>query len=222
MEQKVLKEFEKTFEKVFSKGDAMLHYLNGTLAQLGNDFAVIECGGVGFKVGISLSTVSRLAPMSGKKVLLYTYMAVSEDNISLHGFSDEDELNLFIRLIAISGIGPKAAMSILGTLSADGLRTAVAHGDAKTIAQSPGVGLKTAQKLIIELKDKIGAVGGAEMPVAATKQDNEKLLAVVDTLSVYGFARAKITETLKRVDTSLPLEQLIAQTLRILGEEANR
>ena len=199
----------------------MIHFLNGTLAQLGNDFAVIECGGVGFKVGISLSTCSKIAPFSGKKVLLYTYMAVSEDNISLHGFSDEDELNLFVRLIAISGIGPKAAMSILGTLSADGLRTAVAHGDAKTIAQSPGVGLKTAQKLIIELKDKIG-VSSEEIPIPATKQDNEKLLAVVDTLSVYGFARAKITETLKKVDTSLPLEQLIAQTLRVLGEEANR
>lgn len=198
----------------------MIHFLNGTLAQLSGDFAVIECGGVGFKLGISIATSSRLSPLAGKKVLLYTYMAVSEDNISLYGFSEEDELNLFTRLISVSGIGPKAGMSILGTFSPDDLRSAVANGDAKTIAQAPGIGLKTAQKLIIELKDKI-ASGSAELP-AGKAGNSEKLLQVVDTLAVYGFPRAKVIDTLKKLDNSLPLEELIAQTLRILGQEANR
>jgi len=199
----------------------MIHYVSGILAQIGNDFAVVDCGGVGFKLGISISTASKIAPNAGKKVLLYSYMAVSEDNISLYGFAEEDELNLFIRLISVSGIGPKAGMSILGTLSPDDLRSAVANGDAKTIATAPGVGLKTAQKLIIELKDKIGAGVAAEMPVQSN-ENNEKILQVVDTLSLYGFPRAKVIDTLKKLDSSLPLEELIAQTLRILGKEASR
>lgn len=199
----------------------MIHYVSGILAQIGNDFAVVDCGGVGFKLGISISTASKIAPNAGKKVLLYSYMAVSEDNISLYGFAEEDELNLFIRLISVSGIGPKAGMSILGTLSPDDLRAAVTNGDAKTIATAPGVGLKTAQKLIIELKDKIGAGAATEIPVQST-ENNEKILQVVDTLSLYGFPRAKVIDTVKKLDSSLPLEELIAQTLRILGKEANR
>ncbi len=194
----------------------MIHFVNGTLAQLNGDFAVVECGGVGLKLGISSSTASKLSSCYGKKVLLYTYMAVSEDNISLYGFPEEDELNLFVRLISVSGIGPKAGMSILGTLTADGLRSAIANNDPKTIAQAPGVGLKTAQKLIIELKDKIGA--GEAQFIPSASQDNEKVMQVIDTLTVYGFPRAKIIDIMKKIDTSLPLEELIAQTLRILGE----
>lgn len=195
----------------------MIHFIHGTLAKLTPDFAVIDCGGVGFKLGISVSTASKLSNLSGKDVLLYTHMAVSEDNISLYGFFEEDELVLFTKLISVSGIGPKAANSILGVLSPDDLRTAVAHGDAKTIAQAPGVGLKTAQKLIIELKDKVsGSVAEVSVP---NSNDNEKVLQVVDTLAVYGFPRAKVIETIKKLDTSIPLEELIAKTLRILGKE---
>ena len=199
----------------------MIHFIHGTLAQLSADYAVIDCGGVGFKIGISLSTSSKLSPLSGKDVLLYTYLAVSEDNMSLYGFFEEDEQRLFIRLVAISGIGPKAAISILGTLSPDNLRTAVAHGDAKTIAQAPGIGLKTAQKLIIELKDKI-SVSDVSVSETSAAPSNEKMLQVVDTLALYGFPRAKVIETVKKLDNSLPLEELIAQTLRILGKEASR
>ena len=133
----------------------MIHYVSGKLAKLTGSYAVVDCGGVGFKIGISFSTGAKLSPLSGKNVLLYTYMAVSEDNMSLYGFFEEDELELFKMLISVSGVGPKGAMSILGTLSPDELRSAVAHGDAKTIASAQGIGLKTAQKLIIELKDKL-------------------------------------------------------------------
>ncbi len=199
----------------------MIHFIHGTLAQLAADYAVIDCGGVGFKIGISLSTSSKLSPLAGKDVLLYTYLAVSEDNMSLYGFFEEEEQRLFMRLVAISGIGPKAAISILGTLSPDNLRAAVAHGDAKTIAQAPGIGLKTAQKLIIELKDKISA-SDVSVAEASGAPSNEKMLQVVDTLALYGFPRAKVIETVKKLDNSLPLEELIAQTLRILGKEASR
>lgn len=201
----------------------MIHFVHGTLAKVTSDCAVIDCGGVGFKMGISISTCSKISMKTGKDVLLYTYMAVSEDNISLYGFYDEDELSLFTRLISVSGIGPKAAMSILGTFSPDDLRAAIANGDAKTIAQAQGIGLKTAQKLIIELKDKVSAVGGVEsVSASGSKGSSEKILQVVDTLALYGFPRARVTEVLKKLDTSLPLEELIAQTLRILGKESGR
>ena len=199
----------------------MIHFIHGTLASLTADFAVIDCGGVGFKMGTSVSTASKLSMKTGKDVLLYTYMSVSEDNISLYGFSEEDELGLFTRLISVSGIGPKAGISILGTLSPDDLRSAVASGDAKAIARAPGVGLKTAQKLIIELKDKITADDFA-FTVSESNKDPEKISQVIDTLALYGFPRAKVADTLKKLDSSLPLEELIAQTLRILGKEAGR
>ncbi len=199
----------------------MIHFIHGTLAALTAEYAVIDCGGVGFKMGISVSTASKLSAKSGKDVLLYTYMAVSEDNISLYGFSEEDELNLFTRLISVSGIGPKAGISILGTFSPDDLRAAVASGDAKTIARAPGIGLKTAQKLIIELKDKISA-SDAVFTATDNGGNAEKISQVIDTLALYGFPRAKVSDTLKKLDTSLPLEELIASTLRILGKEAER
>ncbi len=198
----------------------MIHFIHGTLADIKSDFAVIDCGGVGFKLGISIATSAKIAQKVGKDILLYTYMAVSEDNISLYGFAEEDELELFTKLISVSGIGPKAATAILGTLSPDALRSAIANNDAKTISTAPGIGLKTAQKLIIELKDKITGVS-AELP-ANTAKDNEKLTQVVDTLAVYGFPRGTVIDVLKRLDSSLPLEELIAQTLRILGKESGR
>ena len=199
----------------------MIHFIHGTLADLKSDFAVIDCGGVGFKLGVSIATSAKISPKVGKDILLYTYMSVSEDNISLYGFAEEDELELFTKLISVSGIGPKAGISILGTFSPDELRSAVASGDAKTISRAPGIGLKTAQKLIIELKDKITG-DGIDFTVSETNKDPEKISQVIDTLALYGFPRAKVSDTLKKLDTSLPLEELIAQTLRILGKEAGR
>lgn len=198
----------------------MIYFIHGTLASLTADYAVIDCGGVGFKLGISIATSSKLSMKTGKDVLLYTYMAVSEDNISLYGFFEEDELTLFTRLISVSGIGPKAGISILGTLSPDDLRSAIANNDAKTIAQAPGVGLKTAQKLIIELKDKISLDDISAPAASSSGANSEKLVQVIDTLTLYGFPRAKVSEVLKKLDSSLPLEELISQTLRILGKEA--
>lgn len=195
----------------------MFHHISGILYTLTGDKAVIECGGVGFSIGISSMTASRLGQSIGKSILLYTYMAVSEDSISLYGFLSEEELLLFTKLLAVSGIGPKAAVSLLGTLSVDALRAAVANGDAKTIATAPGIGLKTAQKIIIELKGRIG--GSAEI-TPLPGEDGEKLSQVADTLAVYGHPRTKVMETLKKLDTSLPLEQLIYETLRAIGKES--
>lgn len=201
----------------------MIRYISGILTSLTNEYAVIECGGVGFRIGISIATMSKLSSYVGKSAKLYTFMSVSENDISLFGFYDEEELELFVMLKSVSGIGPKSAVSILGTLSPNDLRNAVANGDAKTIAQAPGIGLKTAQLLIIKLKDKLGSFDGCEIPIAesgSTSGGREKISQVVDALTLYGFPRGQVIETLKRQDTSLPLEQLIYETLRALGKES--
>lgn len=133
----------------------MYDYFKGTLAFLRTDAAVVECGGVGYRLAVSASTHAKLSPLLGREATLFAYLAVREDAMELYGFSDETERALFIHLLSVSGVGPKAALSVLSTLPADRLAVCVAAGDAKAIASAPGVGLKTAQKIILELKDKL-------------------------------------------------------------------
>jgi Holliday junction DNA helicase RuvA len=150
--------------------------------------------------------------------MLYTHLNVKEDALELYGFYDNSELNIFKNLLSVSGVGPKAAMSILSTLTPESFARALANNDARMIAQSPGVGLKTAQKVIIELKDKLAKeLGSAELKVSAS--DSTPVSAVIDTLSVYGFSRTQITQALGKVDTKQPLEEVIRQTLKILGSK---
>ena len=193
----------------------MLYYLRGTLAMLGESFAVVECAGVGYRLAISGSTFGKLSSRAGEEIRLYCHMSVRDDGAELFGFYDEDELALFKRLITVSGVGPKGAMAILGTLDAPALSSAVAAGDAKRIASAPGVGLKTAQKIIIELKDRLPQTAEAAYAGAPA---GGRLSQVVDTLTLYGFSRAQVSEALRQVDPSLPLEQIIGETLKILGK----
>ena len=134
----------------------MFYYISGKLAKLDGSFAVIDAGGVGFKMTISKSTYYRI---SGKEdapsVKLYTYMAVREDGTELFGFSTEEELSAFKLLITVSGVGPKAAISILSTLTPEKLALAICTEDKKAISQASGIGPKSAARIILELKDKL-------------------------------------------------------------------
>lgn len=196
----------------------MYAYIKGTLTILTNEYAVLESGGVGYKLFISTNTCARLSNLVHKEATLYTHLNVKEDALELYGFFDNGELNIFKSLLSVSGVGPKAAMSIVSTLTPESFARALANNDARTIAQSPGVGLKTAQKVIIELKDKIAKeLGGAELKTGAS--DATPVSAVIDTLSVYGFTRAQISQALEKVDTKQPLEEVIRQTLKILGSK---
>lgn len=132
----------------------MIAFVNGITAETVADHAVIDVGGIGYSVFISPSTADRM-PGIGEPVKLYTYMSVKEDGISLYGFLTKDELGVFKMLITVSGIGPKGGLSILSALGTDDLRFAILSGDAKTIARAPGVGKKTAERLVLELHDKI-------------------------------------------------------------------
>jgi Holliday junction DNA helicase RuvA len=132
----------------------MYAYIRGELAEVNLDHIVIEAGGIGYQIFIPLHTFDYL-PSIGEQVKVYTYLYLREDIMILYGFLTKDDMELFKKLITVSGIGPKGGLAILSTLDADDLRFAILSGDAKAIAKAPGVGAKTAQRVILELKDKM-------------------------------------------------------------------
>ncbi len=132
----------------------MYAYIKGELAEINTDHIIIEAGGIGYQVFISLQTFDYL-PSVGENLKIYTYLYLREDAMILYGFLTKDDLELFKLLISVSGIGPKGGLAILSTLEADDLRFAILSGDAKAISKAPGVGGKTAQRVILELKDKL-------------------------------------------------------------------
>ena len=195
----------------------MFYYLRGTLTVLQPDFAVLDCSGVGDRLAIPASTFSALSSKLQKEALLYTHLAVREDAMELYGFATEEELDLFRKLISVSGIGPKGASAILGVLTPAELARACADGDYKTVARAPGIGTKTAQRVVLELKDRLAPglpdTGGATAAPGA----GNKLSQIMDTLLLYGFSREQIQSATRGLDMSQPLEALIADTLRILA-----
>lgn len=132
----------------------MISFIKGTVADIEEDKIIVECNNIGYNIFVPSSLIGKIC-RTGTEVKLYTYMSVREDALTLFGFLTKEELHLFKRMISVSGIGPKGALGILSTLSVDNLKLAILSEDAKAIAKSPGIGAKTASKLILELKDKI-------------------------------------------------------------------
>lgn len=197
----------------------MISYIKGTIAAVGENFAVIENNGIGFRLfmpGISLASLYVGAP----DVKLYTYMAVREDDISLFGFTTKDELEMFTMLIQVSGVGPKGAIGILSSMTVDTLRLAIAAEDPKLIAQAKGVGKKTAEKIVIELKGKVdksvleGSEAAGTGTAAAAGSVNSEALEVLLAL---GFNRSAAQTALSEVaDPDATPEQLVAAALRVI------
>lgn len=132
----------------------MIAYIKGQLELIGEDYVIVDHNGMGYQIFVPASVLEQM-PARGSNVKIYTYLYVREDNLCLYGFLTRDDLHVFRLLITVNGIGPKGALGILSTISPDELRFAVLAGDTKTISKAPGIGSKTAQKLIIELKDKL-------------------------------------------------------------------
>lgn len=132
----------------------MIAYIKGQLELIGQDYVIVDHNGIGYQIFVPASVLGQM-PSRGTSVKIYTYLYVREDNMCLYGFLTRDDLNVFRLLITVNGIGPRGALGILSTISPDELRFAVLAGDTKTISKAPGIGSKTAQKLIIELKDKL-------------------------------------------------------------------
>ncbi|SNX52662.1 Holliday junction branch migration protein RuvA [Thermoanaerobacterium sp. RBIITD] len=132
----------------------MIAYIKGYIAEIGKDYVIIETSGIGFKIIVPFSTLREL-PHIGETIKLHTYLHIKDDGFQIYGFLTNNEIDVFEKLVAVNGVGPKAAVSILSTITLDELYTAIKTGDYKIIEKSPGVGRKTAQRIILELKDKL-------------------------------------------------------------------
>lgn len=208
----------------------MIYSLNGELlctdALAGS--AVIECAGVGYKVTISANTLTKLPPVTDRspRVRLYTHMQVREDGVELFGFSTEEELSMFRMLISVSGVGPKAAISILSLMTPEKLARAVAQEDVKGISKAPNVGAKTAARIILDLKSKLAkaypspedAAAGVEMEPGAPAAGG-KLADAQAALLVLGYSKQEIAAALKKADMEAPLEGIIRAALTALMKQ---
>lgn len=185
----------------------MFYYVNGTLAVLDAPIAVIDCGGVGYQMTVSNVTAALLGDKIGKGCKLLTHLAVREDGIELFGFISQEERESFMKLTSVSGIGPKAAMSILSTMTPDDLALAIASEDTKAIARAPGIGAKTAARVVLELKDKItkdmmsASPKGLGAPMAQSMPMGGVLSDATEALMALGYDKNTVLSALKGVDT---------------------
>jgi len=196
----------------------VFYYLNGTVAHLGPYLAVIDCGGVGYACRTTNTTQAQLK--LGEKGKLYTYLNVREDAMELYGFATQEELNLFQLLLSVSGVGPKAALSILSASTPANLALSIITGDEKALTCAPGIGKKIAQRVILELKDKLAkgqtiAAGESYGGTGVTVIPENKLSEATAALAVLGYSQGEIGAALKGIDMdSLTLEQIIKEALK--------
>lgn len=192
----------------------MIATLQGRITARGDNYVVMEVSGVGFKVLVSSSFLERWGGI-GQESSLYTHMHVRENELALYGFSSPDELNLFELLLRVSGIGPKVALKIVSIMSADALREAIARGDAALLTRIPGVGKKTAERVMIDLKDKLGVSDLLSYP-ALTHADAEVILA----LTSLGYSIAESQAALRSLpQQDLPIEERVRLALQYFAIE---
>ncbi len=197
----------------------MYYHVYGELCLTEAHTAVIDCGGVGYKLTVSNTTLAAISSRLGERVKLYTYLAVREDSMELFGFYTMQEHSAFCQLITVSGVGPKAAISILSTLTPEQFAAAVCSSDTKTLGKANGIGAKTAARIVLELKDKLAKEFGAEVVSAAPVgvAASGKLSDAVNALLVLGYSKAEATNALSGVDSSsMSLEALITTALKRL------
>lgn len=199
----------------------MLYSVKGTLVHMEAGFAVVECGGVGYKCLTTMQTQRNL-PKLNQQATLYTHLNVREDAVELFGFATMTELNCFKTVTTVSGVGPKAGLAILSELTPEQLAMAVVTSDSKTITKAQGVGPKLAQRIILELKDKmkgfqpsedVGVLAG-DIPI----YNDGNVSKAVSALTVLGYSSADVMPLLARMDKNMTVEQLISATLREMGK----
>ena len=195
----------------------MFYYVEGTVAEILPYLAVIDCGGVGYACKTTNNTLAALK--KGQKGKLYTYLNVGEDIFDLYGFATQNELSSFKMLLSVSGVGPKAALAILSVGTPESLAMAIVTGDEKTLTMAPGIGKRIAQRIILELKDKIAKeqptftvpTGSAAVSAVFTDKAGEAAAA----LAVLGYSAQEASAAMKGLDTaSLSLEEIIRQSLK--------
>ena len=194
----------------------MFYYLNGTVTVLEANLAVIDCGGVGYACHTTNYTLSSL--QLGRPAKLFTYCNVREDAFDIFGFSTKDELDCFQMLLGITGVGPKAALAILSVVSPDQFTLAVMTQDDKTLTMAQGIGKKMAQRILLELKDKIGGIA-VQTGISASELSpvrGGKTAEATAALVSLGYSQAEIGAALKGIDPALPVEEIVRQSLKAM------
>lgn len=200
----------------------MIYSLCGKLILSEPNAAVVECGGVGYRCSVSLKTAGAL-PKIGEQVFLYTYMAVREDAVDLFGFVTKEEMQAFKLITSVNGVGAKVGIAILSEFAPDYLYTYIAAGDYKALTAAGGVGPKLAQRIVLELKDKLGAIpkelnlGGASGAAPAASLPLDHVRSAVSALTALGFLQVEANRAIAGLDQSLPTEELIRQALARLS-----
>lgn len=200
----------------------MIYNVKGTVTYTDTSFVVVEVGGVGFKCFTSTNTLKSL-PTDKKEVNLYTYLSVREDAMDLFGFLTMEELDAFKLLITVSGIGPKAAVAILSVLSPDRLAIAISSGDVKSIQMAQGVGKKTAERVVLELKDKMVGIGSPQTSqisqniISAASSSNAQ--EAVEVLVSLGFSQSDVAMVVGAMDKSLSVDDMVRLGLKQLSSQ---
>ena len=198
----------------------MISYIKGTLEIKAKDYIVVDVGGIGYKIFMSETAINELE--KGKEVKVYTYMRVREDDISLYGFLNNEELVTFELLISVGGVGAKSAITILSNITPSKFALAVITNDVNTLKKLPGIGAKTAARIILELKDKMKT----EQSIESDKNEEIKEAIVLDNkandaveaLCVLGYTKKDVENVIAKIDTSkLTVEEIIRQGLKYLG-----
>ena len=201
----------------------MFYSITGRVVYLDTQSVALETGGVAFKCSTTLTTVKKIGE-KGSTATLYTYLNVREDALDLFGFYTEQELECFKLLISVSGVGPKAALAILSELTPDKLALCLATGDSKSITRAQGVGPKLAQRVVLELKDKLAK--GLELPADSPEIQAAGLAAAdgnaseaVSALVMLGYSQSEAAVAVSKLDNTLPVEDLIKQALKQLARQ---
>ena len=201
----------------------MFYSITGRVVHRDTQFVALETGGVAFQCSTTLSTLKTIGE-KGSTATLYTYLNVREDALDLFGFATEQELECFKLLISVSGVGPKAALSILSELTPDKLALCLATGDSKSITRAQGVGPKLAQRVVLELKDKLAK--GLELPADSPEIQAAGLAAAdgnaaeaVSALVMLGYSQSEAAMAVSKLDGDLPVEALIKQALKQLARQ---
>ena len=196
----------------------MIAFLNGEVALKSNNFIIIDVNGIGYKVYMTESSIQEIEAKS--KIKVFTYMRVMEDDVSLYGFMTNEELAMFELLISVGGIGAKSAIAILSNIEPSKFALAIISDDVQTLKKLPGIGPKTAQRIILELKDKIKTEQAMEKEaeIETKIKLNEKAQDAIDALQVLGYSRKEIEKSIESLEVDkLTVEEIIKQGLRLLG-----
>lgn len=200
----------------------MLYSVRGKLIAIESNAAVVECGGVGYMCQTTMNTLK--AVKLNTEVTLYTYLNVREDAVDLFGFATKAELETFKNLISVSGVGPKAGLAVLSELSPEQVAMAIASDDLKTITRAQGIGKKIAQRIVLELKDKLAKAAKEDSSFSRAAQNSVNVSTgnvpkAIEALGVLGYSPSDVSPVLATLDSALPVEQLISLTLKQMGRQ---